>query len=168
MKNEYIIFDEYAEIIIYSDKFGKFNIKIDLEDIDICKNFRWGIGAYRYKKGTKEFYYATNSKAGLLHRYLMKNPEDFQIDHKNRDTLDCRKENLRMASSSQQGMNGNVPINNTSGYVGVTWVKKFQRWMSHIRKNGKQKNLGYYKDIVDAITARKKAEEEYFGKYKAE
>ena len=141
MLNEYIIFNDYAEIVILSEKFGAFHIKISLRDVNKCKKFKWGIGAYRYKKGTKEFYYATNGKAGLLHRYLMGSPKNIQIDHENRDTLDCRRENLREASHSQQGMNGNIPKNNKSGHLGVAWVKRFGKWMAHIRKNGKQKKI---------------------------
>ena len=163
--NKYLVFKDHAEIEITSEKFGIFSIKISIRDINKCKKFHWGVGAYRYKSDGKIFYYATNNKAGLLHRYLMGDPKDIQIDHKNRNTLDCTRENLRKTNHSQQGMNGNKPKNNTSGHLGVTWVKRFKKWMAYITKDQVKKNLGYYDNIKDAIDARKQGEIEYFGEY---
>jgi hypothetical protein len=50
---------------------------------------------------------------------------------------------------------------NTSGAVGVHWNKRDKRWVAQIRVNNKTLSLGYFKDINDAIAARKAAEIEY-------
>lgn len=52
--------------------------------------------------------------------------------------------------------------NNTSGYKGVTKTKKNGKWRASIRFKGKNIYLGEYRNIKDAIKARKKAEEKYF------
>lgn len=165
--NEYLIFDKHAEIIIISEKYGKFNIKIDLEDVDICKKHFWGIGAYRNKKDSEKiFHYAVNNKIGFLHRYVMGNPDGYQVDHKNQKTTDCRKENLRKATASQQMMNGGIRKDSVSGHRGITWNKATSKWIAYIEKNKKRTYLGYFDNISDAISVRKKAEEEYFGEFR--
>ena len=53
---------------------------------------------------------------------------------------------------------------NTSGYVGVSWIKSRRKWKSQIKINYKTYNLGDFKNITDAVTARINAEIKYFGK----
>lgn len=50
---------------------------------------------------------------------------------------------------------------NTSGYTGVTWVKRIKKWRATIYV-GKLISLGYYHNKQDAIMARKAAEEKYY------
>ncbi|MFD1755949.1 HNH endonuclease [Rufibacter sediminis] len=35
-----------------------------------------------------------NGRKVYLHRFIMGAPEDLEVDHKNHQTLDCRRENL--------------------------------------------------------------------------
>lgn len=53
--------------------------------------------------------------------------------------------------------------NNTSGVIGVSWEKRREKWQVHISFNGKQYNLGSFKDKDDAIRTRLEAEFKYFG-----
>ena len=55
--------------------------------------------------------------------------------------------------------------NNTSGHKGVTFDKSRNKWMAHIKLNGKHKTLGRFVKFEDAVKARKEAEEKYFGEY---
>ena len=48
-----------------------------------------------------------------------------------------------------------------SGHVGVAWHKGHQKWIAYITVSGKQKYLGVFNDLEDAIAARKKAEKEF-------
>jgi hypothetical protein len=48
-----------------------------------------------------------------------------------------------------------------SGYPGVCWSKHHGgRWQAYIAHRGRQKNLGLYDDLNDAVNARLRAEEE--------
>ena len=55
-----------------------------------------------------------------------------------------------------------VRKNNTSGITGVNYIKNIKKWNASIFFKGKKINLGYFKNIDDAIKARKDAEKKYF------
>jgi len=76
-----------------------------------------------------------------------------QVDHINRNTLDNRKCNLRICTNAENAMNRGVPKNNTSGYKGVTWIARNNRWRSLIIINRKRKYLGYFESKIDAAIA---------------
>ena len=54
-----------------------------------------------------------------------------------------------------------VRSNNTSGVPGVEWRASKQTWRASICFKGKRHYLGSYKKYEDAVTARKRAEEEF-------
>ena len=85
------------------------------------------------------------------------------IDHRNRDKLDNRRENLRIATHTIN--NRNIPIknNNTSGCVGVSWYKERKKWYTTIKTTTKAVFLGYFSNFDDAVRVRKNAELKYFG-----
>lgn len=87
-------------------------------------------------------------------------PEN-QIDHINRDKCDNRIVNLRDVTQQQNLQNQAIQKNNTSGHLGVSWYKKRQKWQVHITVNSKQKYLGTFESIEDAIAARAAADIEY-------
>lgn len=58
-----------------------------------------------------------------------------------------------------------TPSTNTSGTRGVSFNKRTNKWQAYIGFKGKHYNLGYYKNINDAIKARKLAEDNLYGKF---
>ena len=91
-------------------------------------------------------------------------PKD-QIDHINRDRADNRIDNLREASNKENQQNASLSKRNSSGYKGVTWYKRHQKWTASIRVSRKLLHLGYFKRINDAVAARELAEISHFGKF---
>jgi len=91
-------------------------------------------------------------------------PDD-QIDHINGDKTDNKISNLREATNSQNGKNYGFNCANTSGVKGVSWCKDTEKWRAVIRSEGKARNLGRYDNLEDAVLARKKAEQQYFGEW---
>jgi hypothetical protein len=69
-----------------------------------------------------------------------------EIDHINGVPTDNRISNLREATAKQNGENRGKQRNNTSGYKGVTWSKKSQKWQAQICHNGTRKQLGVFVD----------------------
>ena len=80
-------------------------------------------------------------------------PDGFTVDHVNRDTLDNRLSELRLASYSQQGQNRGLRSSNTSGYRGVSWDKHSGKWRARIRLDGKEIYLGLFADEKEAARA---------------
>lgn len=73
------------------------------------------------------------------------------MDHKNRDRSDNRWRNLKQSTHVAQALNRKVPLNNTSGFIGV-W-RNGGRWRARIRRT----NLGYFDTPEEAGLAYKKA-----------
>lgn len=81
-----------------------------------------------------------------------------QIDHINRNRSDNRICNLRLANNSENSQNRSKQRNNTSGCIGICWVKRAQKWRAYIVVNKKQIHLGFFSNLSEAIDARKAAE----------
>lgn len=88
-----------------------------------------------------------------------------QVDHINGNTLDNRKQNLRIVTSRQNGLNSSIRSDNTSGVAGVCWDKNREQWLVRMYENGIAIYLGYFNEFEDAVLARRKGEEEYYGEY---
>lgn len=87
------------------------------------------------------------------------------VDHRNGNTFDNRRSNLRVCTNSQNLMNRGAPKNNTSGFKGVSFNKYTGKWVANIVKNYRQIHLGYYKDKKNAAKAYNKAAFKLFGKF---
>ena len=84
-----------------------------------------------------------------------------ELDHQNHIRDDNRISNLREVSRKQNMQNTKLYTSNSSGSVGVCWDKSRNRWMAQIRVSGKTVVLGRYKEIKDAIQARRDANTKY-------
>jgi hypothetical protein len=86
-------------------------------------------------------------------------------DHKNRDTLDYRLENLRTTNDSKNHANSKMHKNNTSGFRGVSWHKRDQVWQAYIKQDFKILCLGYHKNVEDAARAYDEKAREVYGEF---
>jgi hypothetical protein len=79
------------------------------------------------------------------------------VDHKNRNILDDRIENLRAANKSQNNMNSSSRRGSSSIYLGVSYDKVKKLWRARIFTSNKNKHLGRFVNEVDAALAYNKA-----------
>ena len=86
---------------------------------------------------------------------------EFQIDHINGVRHDNRIENLRDVTNLENHRNIKKRCDNTSGVTGVYYRPETKGWRAIIYVNGKAVGLGHYKEKVEAIDARAKAEIKY-------
>lgn len=84
-----------------------------------------------------------------------------QIDHKNRQRMDNRWENLRDVSRQENSRNLSLSRKNKSGIIGVYWRNSNQKWHAQITVSRKNISLGFFSNIQDAAEARKIAETKY-------
>ena len=100
--NQIIEKEQYAELIIRSMKYGIKHIVIDLEDVEKCKNYKWFLS---FDEILNSFYVKTSKYPYSLHRVIMNCPKGFVVDHINHNTLDNRKENLRICTHAENMKN---------------------------------------------------------------
>lgn len=86
-------------------------------------------------------------------------PENF-IDHINQCKDDNSIINLRDVTKSQNGQNSALSLGNKSGFKGVHWDRFKLTWIAYITLNNQRFHLGRFKDLNEAITVRKRAEEQ--------
>lgn len=134
----------------------------DLEDYDKIKDYCW-----RECVDQTNYHYLVARKRGNRNKAVRMT--DIIIgkyyDHKNRNTFDNRKSNLRKATFSQNARNKSVQKNNTSGVTGVSYDKNCSRWRAYIQDNNQRKYVGCFSNKEDAIIARLKAEKERYGEF---
>lgn len=149
--NKIDIKDDYA--IIHTVSYGiPKEILIDLEDIDLVRDYTWSINNDGYVRSK------INSKTVFLHKILIKCQKNKVIDHINRNKLDNRKSNLRVCSIMENIHNRGLFSNNTSGYNGVCFNPNNKHWRAYITRNKINFHLGNFKNKEDAIIARQNAE----------
>ncbi len=69
---------------------------------------------------------------------------DFEIDHKNRNALDNRWDNLQQSDGFKNHQNMSMFKNNKSGVCGVYFDKRIGRWVADVFAKGVKHRLGTY------------------------
>ena len=132
------------------------------KDFERVSKLRWFL-----HRGGYVFY--THGKVHMvMHRFICgEAPEGFLWDHINRNPLDNRRENLRLATPLQSSRNCRRRKDNKSGFIGVCLYKRgtCERWLAYLRLQGKLKMVGYFKNKIDAAKARDRAVKEHFGEF---
>jgi hypothetical protein len=88
-------------------------------------------------------------------------PNPFEVDHKDRNSLNNSVENLRLGSSVLQAQNKETYSNNKSGVKGVHWDEQSSKWRARIMVANKNKYLGRYTTLKEAAEARNEAVRTY-------
>jgi hypothetical protein len=102
----------------------------------------------------------------LVAEAFITNPSNKKcIDHIDNNRLNNNVSNLRWVSQQENCMNQKLSTNNTSNYKGVSFDKHYKKWRARIQINGKEKHLGYFDNIEDAVNARVKKAKELYGEY---
>ena len=94
-------------------------------------------------------------KASLTHMHrVIAGAEEGQVaDHVNLDKLDNSCSNLRLVSRKHNNVNKAITSKNTSGYKGVSWIKRRNSWQSRLQDNGKTIFSRYFKTAEEAALA---------------
>lgn len=90
-----------------------------------------------------------------MHRQILglERGDKRQGDHRDHNTLDNRRSNIRICTPLQNTRNQKSRKNSTSKYKGVNWNKKCKKWMAQIRITGKIKHLGVFNNEETAAEA---------------
>lgn len=133
-------------------------------------NYEW-LSRYKwYAKKDKYTYYAVrnsntkNNKLIFMHREIIKTPPNKQTDHRNGNGIDNREENIRICTGSQNNQNCHR-VWGKSKFKGVSWYKRYKKWLASIGFNGKAINCGYYDSEIEAAKAYNTKAKELFGEF---
>ncbi|MGL4811908.1 MAG: HNH endonuclease [Beijerinckiaceae bacterium] len=140
---------------------------IDASDIDAVKHVSWYANVYH---GGAVYACARISVSGnkitlRMHRVVMGDPVGFEVDHKDGNGLHNWKDNLRVATSSENKCNRRISSLSKTGLKGVGLDKRDGRYYARIKKAGKQVFLGRFATAGAAHEAYAAAVEEYHGEF---
>ncbi len=141
---------------------------VDPHDFYWLNNFHW------YAEGQDIHIYAIRniikpgckSRSMRLNREIMDAPDGLLVDHRNRNTLDNRRENLRLATNSQNQFNKAKTSRKTSSrFVGVFLEKCTGRWIAKVTVNRERVWSGRFDSEIDAAKAYDAAAKKYHGEF---
>lgn len=138
---------------------------IDRADADLVAGFKWRPLALEHTT----YAHAWHRNLHLyLHRLIAGAGPEEKVDHANRNGLDNRRVNLRIATNSENGAN-RVPDNRragrTSRFKGVSWSTTREKWQAYIHYQGKTRYLGRFAEEEAAARAYDAAAVEAWGEF---
>jgi hypothetical protein len=158
----------YAFRRIYLDE--GLSTMVDPQDYYCFGRFKWCLDGHDGK-----FYAVRGERIGpdnilkvRLHRLILQAPKGTFVDHRNSDSLDNRRENLRLATRCQNMQNMKRRKNKTatsSQFIGVYFDKSRCLWAYQLRANGKVVSAGRFATEVEAARARDIAALKYHGEF---
>lgn len=131
---------------------------IDVSDAAYVGQWRW----YRTRSGyvmRRKWVGNGECRSVLLHRELLGLAvgDPSEVDHINRNPLDCRRANLRIVTHAQNHQNrGSLP-GSSSEHRGVSWNATRRAWVAYIHLDGKLQVLGVFECETDAASAARAA-----------
>jgi len=135
---------------------------MDIEDLPLLDKYKWGKNHEGYISRHAR---NSNPRTIFLHRVVMNAPGGTEVDHRDGNKLDIRKQNLRLCTCAKNSLNKGARGNNTSGYKGVSWHPTTGKWRALIAVNRRQISLGLYYDKKDAARAYNAAALKYHGEF---
>lgn len=99
----------------------------------------------------------------LLHRYLTDCPEDMVVDHWNKNTIDNRRENMRVCTQAENMQNSTLVGKKgaKNPYIGVSWENvDGGKWRVRRSKKGIRYDKGFFRDLNEAIQVAKDLDKE--------
>lgn len=110
-------------------------------------------------------------KREYLHRVILSRALGRELtrheltDHIDRDGLNCRRSNLRLADYTQNGANAKQRVTSQSPHKGVDWHARANKWRARIHVEGREIHLGLFEHLNDAIRAYMHAAHRHFGEF---
>lgn len=164
MTRQIKVYDDFAIVPLTRG----FEAIIDAADAEFVGRFLWCAAVakdgYVYAKR------AERDTSGVqrtikLHRWLIDAPVHLMVDHIDRNTLNNRRSNLRLATIAQNNLNTGIRKDNSSGVKGVSFHRGVGRWTSQISIGGKLQYLGCFDTQESAALAYSTAAQKLHGEF---
>lgn len=141
---------------------------VSWEDRDLF-DIKWCVMTPRNIQYAMTSVLGNNKKKLYLHRVILeriigrKLVRSEQVDHIDGNGLNNRRDNLRLATNSQNHHNISKRSDNKSGYKGVCYSGG--KWVAQINVSGKQTYLGRFDTPENAYEAYCEAAKKYHGEF---
>lgn len=173
-KNRYKIIDNYAIIYLERRSEDALETLVDIEDLEKVLNYKykWCAG---WAKHTKTYYAMATIYLGTinnkpkyttihLNSFIMSCPEGMEVDHIDHDTLNNRKENLRVTTvTNNHTHRTKANKNNSTGYRNVSFFDG--KYIVQMQINGVNKKLGTFDTAEDANQFAAQKRKEIYGEF---
>jgi len=152
-----------AKLKINSVKHGSVEVLVDAVQLKRLKKHTWsvtkiGINLYSLTSVIKDGKYSKM----YMHRFITNAPSGFVVDHINHNTLDNRKNNLRVCTTSINSLNNSRKTK--CGFANVNKVKNRYRAMIHV--NGKAMHGGYFNTAEEAFDKAVSMKQKIYSEFK--
>jgi len=145
------------------------NAIVDAEDFEWLSEYPWYAS---WDPRGKSFEARTNQTRTdgsrfqhKMHRLILECGLGEEIDHRNHNTLDNRRLNLRKCTQAQNKQNKRAYSRCKSGFKGVCWKTRERRWTAQIQVSKKKMFIGYFDSKEEAARAYDVAAKQHFGEF---
>lgn len=122
---------------------------VDTEDFERLKHHAWRIG----KVGKKRKLRVVRGRGVYLAREIMGFPPGLIVDHKDRNSLNDRRANLRPCTVAENNLNREQYPSARSRFKGVAWNPSTKNWQVYAGRRGQKVMVGRFSDEVEAARA---------------
>lgn len=134
---------------------------VDDCDAERVMAFSWHVQFTRGNPyAVRKFYNPRRSV--FLHSFILQPPLGMQVDHKNYDGLDCRRENMRIATRSQNSAYRRS-AGGVSGFRGVFPYNG--RWVVKVGAREKRQTVGVFSNKEEAARSYDNAALAMYGEF---
>lgn len=137
---------------------------VDDEDFERANQLKWTFDRYAYRKNRERIgkgkYRAHHMS---LQNFILDVPSNVLVDHRNRDRLDCRRHNLRVATRAQN--NANSGPRGNAKYKGISYRARDRHWVAQITIDNKYHHLGCFGTPEEAARAYDVAAYDAWGEF---
>jgi hypothetical protein len=139
---------------------------VDDEDAGRVMQYNWQAWYDRRSRQYRVSRTGANGKAVHLPRFILCAARSTDVDHRNHEPLDNRRENLRSCTTSQNLMNQRLRNGpKASRFKGVTWYRARHKWRAQIMLNYRNIGIGDFNDEIEAAHAYDAKARELFGEF---
>ncbi|MEW6126703.1 MAG: HNH endonuclease [Acidobacteriota bacterium] len=134
---------------------------VDAEDYSWLSQYKWFYSSKGYAS-TK-----INYKHIYMHRMILDAPKGLEVDHINLDTLDNRRQNIRLATKSQNQANCPKHNGTQSTYKGVHIAnnKHKKAWQAQTTFQGRKYSFGTFENECHAAMVYDIYAKDMFGEF---